>query len=64
VNNSMPSNYTHLLKLLLIGPPATGKSSLLLRFVDGTFNDDIQPTIGVDFKVKVMDIAGNRIKIR
>ena len=48
---SESSEYDHLLKLLLVGDAAVGKSSLLLRFTDGTFDNDLQATIGVDFKV-------------
>jgi GTPase SAR1 family protein len=33
-------------------------SSILLQFTDGYFNDSLQSTIGVDFKIKVMDAAG------
>jgi Ras-related protein Rab-18 len=32
--------------------------SILLQFTDGYFNDNLQSTIGVDFKVKVMDVGG------
>ena len=32
--------------------------SILLQFTDGYFNDNLQSTIGVDFKIKVMDAAG------
>ena len=46
------SEYDFLLKLLLVGDTAVGKSSLLLRFTDGTFDTDLQATIGVDFKVR------------
>merc|ERR1711916_92179 len=35
-----------------------GKSSILLQFTDGYFNDNLQSTWGVDFKIKVMDAAG------
>ena len=49
--------YDHLLKLLLVGDTAVGKSSLLLRFTDGTFDTDLQATIGVDFKVSVIIIS-------
>ncbi|XP_034271313.1 ras-related protein Rab-18-B-like isoform X2 [Pantherophis guttatus] len=42
------------LKLLLIGDSAVGKSSLLLRFAEDTFEPYLSPTIGVDFKVKKM----------
>ena len=45
-------DYDHLLKLLLVGDTHVGKSSLLLRFTDGSFDSDVQATIGVDFKVR------------
>ena len=39
------------------------KSSMLLRFTDDSFDEHIQSTIGVDFKVKHLDVAGKRIKL-
>jgi small GTP-binding protein len=44
--------YDNLFKILLVGDTNVGKSSLLLRFTDDTFDSDITSTIGVDFKVK------------
>ncbi|XP_032891166.1 ras-related protein Rab-18-like [Amblyraja radiata] len=51
------------LKMLLIGESGVGKSSLLLRFTDGTFDAEIGSTIGVDFKVKAMKIEANNVKL-
>ncbi|XP_074834833.1 ras-related protein Rab-18-B-like [Carettochelys insculpta] len=51
------------LKLLLIGDSAVGKSSLLLRFTDDTFEPYLNPTIGVDFKVKKMVVDGNPVHL-
>ncbi|XP_065896721.1 ras-related protein Rab-18-B-like [Dysidea avara] len=51
------------LKILIIGDSGTGKSSLLLRFVNDTFDPEQSATIGVDFKVKSMAIAGKRLKL-
>ena len=48
----MSGEYDHLLKLVLVGDASVGKSSLLLRFVDGSFDVDLPATIGVDFKVR------------
>mmetsp|Transcript_5928 Transcript_5928/g.6779 ORF Transcript_5928/g.6779 Transcript_5928/m.6779 type:complete len:207 (-) Transcript_5928:1060-1680(-) len=56
-------NFDHLLKLLLVGDSGVGKSSLLLRFTDDNFKEDNAPTIGVDFKVKLMDIDGKKVKV-
>ena len=36
---------------------------MLLRFTDDSFDEHIQSTIGVDFKVKHMDVSGKRIKL-
>ncbi|CAF4310078.1 unnamed protein product, partial [Rotaria sordida] len=51
------------LKILIIGESGVGKSSLLLRFTDDRFDQDMAATIGVDFKVKQLDIDGNRVKL-
>jgi Ras-related protein Rab-18 len=53
----MTDNLDHVFKILLIGDAGVGKSSILLQFTDGYFNENLQSTIGVDFKVKVMDAA-------
>ncbi|KAI2509918.1 GTPase [Fragilaria crotonensis] len=55
--------YDNLFKILIIGDAATGKSSMLLRFTDDSFDEHIQSTIGVDFKVKHLDIGGKRVKL-
>ena len=38
------------LKVLIIGESGVGKSSLLLRFTDDKFDQELAATIGVDFK--------------
>ena len=56
------SHFDHTIKLLLVGDSGVGKSSLLLRFCNDTF-EELSPTIGVDFKLKYMDMAGKRLKL-
>ena len=51
------------LKVLIIGESGVGKSSLLIRFTDDLFDEDIDSTIGVDFKVKSIHFHGNTLKI-
>ncbi|KAL1929950.1 hypothetical protein VTP01DRAFT_1104 [Rhizomucor pusillus] len=53
------------LKLLLIGNSNVGKSSLLLRFTDDTFlpQEEVSATIGVDFKVSMMNLDGATYKL-
>jgi Ras-related protein Rab-18 len=48
----------YVFKVLMIGDAGVGKSSILQQFTDGYFNDNLQSTIGVDFKVKVMTVMG------
>ncbi|CAM9366274.1 unnamed protein product [Chrysoparadoxa australica] len=55
--------YDHLFKILLIGDAAVGKSSIMLRFTEDVFDDHLQSTIGVDFKVKMMEADGKRVKL-
>ena len=45
-------------KVLLLGQSGVGKSSLMLRFADGIFNEEQASTIGVDFRVKTVDVDG------
>jgi Ras-related protein Rab-1A len=48
----------------LIGDSGTGKSCLLIRFADNIFSDNYISTIGVDFKIKTIDIQGKTVKLQ
>lgn len=39
------------------------QSSMLLRFTDDSFDEHIQSTIGVDFKVKHLELGGKKVKL-
>jgi Ras-related protein Rab-18 len=54
--------YDHLVKILLVGDSGVGKSSLLARFISDSF-DEQGPTVGVDFKLKHVDVDGTRLKL-
>mmetsp|Transcript_2297 Transcript_2297/g.4916 ORF Transcript_2297/g.4916 Transcript_2297/m.4916 type:complete len:200 (+) Transcript_2297:71-670(+) len=51
-------------KLLLIGDSGVGKSSLLVRYADGVYVDSYVSTVGVDFKIKNIDLDGRRVKLQ
>lgn len=59
----MNSEYDYLFKLLLIGNSGVGKSCLLLRFSDDTYTNDYISTIGVDFKIKTVELDGKTVKL-
>ncbi|XVE95606.1 hypothetical protein REPUB_Repub02eG0113200 [Reevesia pubescens] len=54
--------FDYLFKLLLIGDSGVGKSTLLLSFTSDTF-EELNPTIGVDFKVKHVTLGGKKLKL-
>jgi small GTP-binding protein len=58
------AEYDYLIKIVLIGDAAVGKSSLLLKYIDNVFEDTYVCTIGVDFKIKSLLIDGKRIKLQ
>lgn len=62
MNSIAAEQFDHALKILLVGDSGVGKSSLLMRFIDGDFSE-LQATIGVDFKAKIIDILDKSIKL-
>ena len=60
----MNQDYDYLFKVLLLGDLGTGKSSLILRYTENTFNSSLVSSIDVDFKGKKKEIDGKIIKIQ
>lgn len=56
--------YDLLFKLLLIGDSGVGKTCVLFRFSDDTFNTTFISTIGIDFKIKTVELQGKKIKLQ
>jgi len=56
--------YDYLIKLMLIGDSGVGKSSLLLRFSDDSFDMNCTPTIGIDFKLRTIELDAKKIKLQ
>ncbi|KAJ2724762.1 ras GTPase [Coemansia sp. Benny D115] len=60
----MNPEYDYLFKLLLIGDSGVGKSCLLLRFADDTYTESYISTIGVDFKIRTIELDGRTVKLQ
>jgi len=59
-----PASYDFMVKLLILGDSATGKSAIMDRFCESVFSTNHIATIGVDFKYKTVDCEGKRIKLQ
>lgn len=60
----MNPEYDYLFKLLIIGESGTGKSALLVRFADDIFSEGYVSTIGVDFKIRTVELDGKTVKLQ
>ena len=58
------TNYDFLLKYIIIGDAAVGKSNLLLRFTQGDFKTEYQLTIGVEFGAKNLNIGNKNFRLQ
>lgn len=52
--------YFYQFRVIIIGDSTVGKSSLIRQFTEGSFVDTFpaDPTVGVDFHVRVIEITG------
>uniref|UniRef100_A0A3Q3VU11 Ras-related protein Rab-13 n=1 Tax=Mola mola TaxID=94237 RepID=A0A3Q3VU11_MOLML len=60
----MAKKYDFLFKLLLIGDSGVGKTCLIIRFAEDNFNSTYISTIGIDFKVKTIEVDGKKVKLQ
>uniref|UniRef100_T1IC95 Uncharacterized protein n=1 Tax=Rhodnius prolixus TaxID=13249 RepID=T1IC95_RHOPR len=60
----MAKTYDYLFKLLLIGDSGVGKTCILFRFSEENFNNTFISTIGIDFKIRTVELDGKKIKLQ
>ncbi len=56
--------YDFLFKIIMIGDSGIGKPAFLLRFTDDSFTANHLTTIGVDFKIKIINFEDKTIKLQ
>lgn len=57
-------NYDYLFKFIIIGDTNVGKSCLMMQFIEKKFKTYVDPTIGVEFGAKLVDVMGRKIKLQ
>jgi len=60
----MDSDFDYLFKILVIGESGVGKSAILLRFAENTFSETFMSTVGVDFKIKKVNVRDKVLKLQ
>lgn len=56
--------YDHLVKVLMIGESGVGKTCIIQRFNRNEFSMNHLSTIAIDFKMKLLDVDGVKIKMQ
>ena len=60
----MSNKFDFLFKFLIIGESGVGKTCLLLQFTEGSFTPNHLTTIGIDFKIKIINLDEKQIKLQ
>jgi GTPase SAR1 family protein len=50
-------------KIIVVGDSYVGKTCLAYRFCEGKFSDKFEPTIGVDFRARTVELNGEEIEV-
>ena len=61
---AMTTNFDMQIKLLMIGDSGVGKTCLLLRYSNDSFSPTFITTIGIDFKIKTVQLDGKTVKLQ
>ena len=56
----MGAKGAYIVRLLMVGDSACGKTSLVLRFDQNVFSTKFVTTIGVDYRDKMVKVGSNR----
>lgn len=62
-SSALPPPRTRIFKIIVIGDSGVGKTCLTFRFCAGRFPEKTEATIGVDFRERLVEIDGEKIKV-
>lgn len=65
-NKKLPNRelFDYMFKVLLLGDAGVGKTSLMWRFSEDVFNKTYISTIGIDFKLRTIEVQGKRVRLQ
>ena len=63
-SSSQQNSHDIHIKLLMLGDTGVGKTCLLVRYAYDSFSPTFITTIGIDFKIKNIELDGKRIKLQ
>ena len=55
-------DYEMMVKIILIGDSAVGKTNIMNKYLKGTFHENSKATVGVEFGSKLFNIENHKIK--
>lgn len=60
----MGDYFEHNIKISIVGDSGNGKTSLMNKFTIDEFDNNTASTVGIDFRCKIIDINGKKVKVR
>ena len=60
----MVKTYDYSFKLLLLDDSGIGKIYVVFRFLEDAFSSTFISTIGIDFKIRTIELDGKKIKLQ
>ena len=54
----------HLFRLVFLGDQSVGKTSIITRFLNDSFDDSYQATIGIDFESKIVYLEDRTVRLQ
>ena len=56
--------YDELYRIVVVGDSGVGKSSLITRFSDDEFKEGYASTVGVDFRIRTIQMDSKVVKLQ
>ncbi len=64
MNEENSKKENQLISLITLGESSVGKTSLICRYVDNSFENSVISTVGLDFKLKHLTILGKKLTVK